>query len=101
MHFPIDRKAHTTALMDQLWTTGWNGKYPELQIHLLCRIDQVIHALQMGGVPPELRPASNYEIMQQYLWPRTPQNLHYRSKTTYFTLSFVFVVCIRQLDSIC
>ena len=40
MHFPTDRTAQ--PLMDQLWTTGWNGKYPQLQMQPLCMIDRVI-----------------------------------------------------------
>ena len=44
-------------LMDQLWTIGWNGKYPKLQMHPLCRMDRMIQTFTGTYASwPELRP---------------------------------------------
>ena len=46
--FPQTEQHLLEPLMDQLWTTVWNGKYPKLQLHALCRIDQVIKTFTGG-----------------------------------------------------
>ena len=40
--FPQTGQHITQPLIDHLWATGSNGTYPKLQIHLPCRLDQMI-----------------------------------------------------------
>ena len=34
MHHPTDRITHTTALLHQSWSTGWNEKYLPKEAHV-------------------------------------------------------------------